>query len=789
MPKRAVTGVGMELGSDDSAKGVVAKKIALMTWYSYHNYGTALQVAALFHVVSGLGHDIEVVDYHPTGKIVARPQWEGSASALGRLAVKGVSRLRQRDYAPVARERKFEEFLKDNLRFTESCPTMSELEALNERYDTFMCGSDQIWAPNVFDPHYFLDFAGDDRLKVAYAPSVGLPHVNDKDVARRMACLCGRFDALSTREESGSEIVSELTGRAVATVIDPTLLVAPTEWRRMAAGANVAGDGPYLLAYMLGHDEAHWRRIYALAKRLGLPVWVVPVFERDLRREGCIEEPIGPREFVSLIDNATYVCTDSFHGIAFSINLERDFCAFERFRRDDAGSQNSRVYNILDKLGLRGRLVSEDVTDEMLCERVQWSGPNAKLVEERNRSLSWLERALAMEPKSPVHKDNVLHDRSLCCGCTACACVCPVGAIEVSLDVEGFWRAEVDEGVCVSCGKCRKVCPFIEHSGSLPIEKGMLYSYKGADMAQLLVSSSGGAGNAISRAALDAGAAVLGCAFDTTEGGAVCRLVAPDDAEGLASLAGSKYMQSHVGSALMEAACYEGPLLVTGTPCLVAAARNLFGERDDVTYVDLICHGVPTRLLYDRYREWLSIEYGIDPKVAHTVFRYKPKGWREKFIHTSDGTHDVCLHQRHDPYLLIFEAGQCYADCCYECPWRAASMADVRLGDYWGPRYKKDSTGVSMLLALTERGHELVRDLERTGLVEEMPLSDYMDYQQTENSATPVFRNEVLTELSNSEYGIQRVCDKFAEPVAKQCDLYQMLEPLSDVAKRLLGRR
>lgn len=789
MPKMAVTGVGLELGTGENAKEATAKKVALMTWFGYHNYGTALQVTALSHEISSLGYDIEVVDYHPTGKIAARPRWEGNASALGELVAKGMSRLRQRDYAPAARELRFEKFLTENLKFTKFCSTMSDLEALNDRYDTFMCGSDQIWAPSVFDSHYFLDFAGDDRLKVAYAPSVGLPRVDDKDVASRMARLCGRIDALSTREESGSEIVAELTGREVATVIDPTLLVTPAKWRRMAAKVKVAGDRPYLLAYMLGQNETHWKRIYAIARRLGLSVRVVPVFMRDLHREGCIKEPIGPHEFVSLITNASYVCTDSFHGIAFSINLERDFCAFERFKRDDAGSQNSRVYNILNKVGLRDRLVTKDVTDEMLCEQIQWDVPSTKLATERDRSLSWLKQALSREPKSSPRNDNVLHDRSLCCGCTACACVCPVGAIKVSLDVEGFWRAKVDEDACVSCGKCRKVCPFIEHARSLSIEDGMLYSYKSGDAAQLLVSSSGGAGNAISKAAADAGAAVLGCAFDVSEGGAVGCLVLPGDEEGLASLAGSKYMQSNVGQSLMEAVYHEGPLLITGTPCLVAAARNLLGGRDDVTYVDLICHGVPTRLLYDRYKEWLSFKYEINPKAAHTVFRYKPKGWRERFIYTSDGTHDACLHQRCDPYFLIFEAGQCYAGCCYECPWRATSMADVRLGDYWGPRYKDDGTGVSMLLALTERGRELICRLEQTGSVEKAPLSDYLDYQQTENLPEPVFRIEVLAELSVPEYGIQRVCDKFAEPVAKQRDFYQKLEPIKGVAKRLLERR
>lgn len=616
--------------------------------------------------------------------------------------------------------------------------------------------------------------------------------MDDPDVARQMSRLCGRIDALSTREASGSQIVSELTGRDVVTVVDPTLLITRCGWLRVAAESNISpDDGSYLLAYMLGRNESQWRRIYSLGSHLGLPVRVIPVFQRDLRHQGCIEEPIGPSEFVSLIAHASYVCTDSFHGVAFSINLGREFCAFERFKKNDVINQNSRVYNLLDKVGLRTRLVTAGVVDEELVQPISWERPTRKLEAEREASLSWLRTALEMVPESSYTsaQPNIAHDRTLCCGCTACEVTCPVNAITVGLDDEGFWRAHVDEGACVSCGKCCKVCPFVEHATSKAIEEGTLYSYKCADMRQLLSSSSGGAGAAIAQHASDSGCSVLGCAFDAGRGGAVGKLVEPGDADGLASLAGSKYMQSEVGSALAEAVAHEGPLLVTGTPCQVAAARNLLGERDDVTYVDLICHGVPTRLLYERYREWLHDRYDIALESAETVFRYKPRGWRERYIYTTDGIHEACLHQRRDFYFLIFEAGQCYAPCCYECPWRATSVADVRLGDYWGPRFESDETGVSMLLALTDKGCEVVRDLASTGEVHEQPFEDYMHYQQTVNASQPVFRDDVIAMLADSSVGIQRVCDEYAEPMARQRDLHRKVEPLKILAKRMLRRR
>ncbi len=765
------------------------KRIALMTWFSYRNYGTALQVTALSHVLGSLGHKVDVVDYRPHGGYISRPIVPSAKDYAGKFVRKVRRRLAgSSSYLPAERDELFGQFLDDHLVLTPPCPTMAELEGLNDSYDAFVCGSDQIWAPSVHDPHYFLDFAGDDRLKVAYAPSVGLPKVADADVARQMARLCGRLDALSTREESGSEIVAGLTGREVATVIDPTLLLDGEGWYGLLGLESAAPDGSYLLAYMLGVNERHWKRVYALGERLGLPVRLVPVFERDLRRAGCITEPVGPREFVSLIAGAAYVCTDSFHGAAFSINLNRDFCVFERFKRDDSGSQNSRVYNILEKTGLRSRLAVDEVWDDELVVPIDWTEPNERLASERGRSLAWLEASLLKEPRASEHGDNVLRDRTLCCGCTACAVVCPVGAVEISLDEEGFWRARVDEEACVSCGRCRRVCPFVEHGDAVLACKGELFSFKCSDFGQLMRSSSGGAGATIARMAAADGVAVLGCAYEDGRG-AVGRFAGPDDADGRASLAGSKYTQEEVGDALAAAASHDAPLCVFGTPCQVQAARNLMAARDDVTYVDFVCHGVPTRHLLDRYADWLHSEFGMNREGLHIDFRHKPSGWRERYIYSVDGERGHCEHQRKDPYFLMFEAGQCYAGCCYECPWRATSAADVRMADYWGPRFEGDKTGVSMVLAMTERGREIVDKLRLHGAVEAQPFDDYRLYQQNENHPTPVFRDALMARLADSKESIKDVSDEFAEPVAAARDILRLIGSLMSAVKRMVGRR
>lgn len=762
-------------------------RVALMTWFQYQNYGSALQVSSLYRVVSALGNDVDVVDYRAHGKVVVAPDMRPMRALFIKACRRVVDRKAGRAFASPKRKELFDEYLSDTLTLTRRCETMTDLESLNDGYDAFVCGSDQIWAPSVFDPHYFLDFVRDGRLKVAYAPSVGLPEVRDGDVAARMGELASRIDLLSTREESGSSIIGELTGRDVATVLDPTLLIDADEWKTLAADNPITKGEQYLLAYMLGCDERQWGKIREIASMLGLPIKIVPVFERDRRREGCITEAVGPREFVALVANAKYVCTDSFHGVAFSINLGREFCAFERFRKGDASNQNSRIYNILKKTGLESRLATGGAPLEDLVRPIEWDGPRKRLFGERDASLLWLESALSSELRVSARKRNVKLNRSLCCGCSACESACPVGAIKIELDSDGFWEARVDEGACISCGKCRKVCPFIERSSEIAVSEGRLYSYKSSDPDRLRSSSSGGAAAELAERASSDGAAVLGCAFDARSYGPKHRLVKPGDAEGLSALAGSKYMQSRMSTALMQAVAHEGPLVVFGTPCQVAGARNLLSGRGDVLYVDLICHGVPSRNLYLRYLDWLHREHGLDPEGTRTEFRYKPRGWRDRHIFSTDGDREVCMRQRRDPYFLLFEAGQCYAKCCYECPWRSASAADVRLGDYWGPRFKGDRTGVSMVLAMTVRGCEAVRALADSGVLDERPLEDYLLWQQTANLPEPVFRGRLLGLLADPSSRIDDVADEFAEPVAKERDVRRWLAPIARLVKHAMG--
>ncbi|HRU99601.1 MAG TPA: polysaccharide pyruvyl transferase family protein, partial [Ruminococcus sp.] len=259
--------------------------IGIITWFQYYNYGTSLQLVALSKTIESICCQPNVLKYYAKERPVVVQN-----SAINEVLLKLNSKLINPIYTNEEKDKKFLDFYQSYLSFTESVSLMSDLQKLNDRFDAFVCGSDQIWAPSCFDPHFFLDFVFDDNKKIAYAPSVGLPTIEDKHIRSQIKHLTKRIRFLSTREESGSKIISELCGRNVQTVLDPTLLLNAEQWQPFCKDVSINEKKPYLLVYMLGKNEWQWKVIYKIAGVLNLAVKVIPVFKKDLKRQGCIKD-------------------------------------------------------------------------------------------------------------------------------------------------------------------------------------------------------------------------------------------------------------------------------------------------------------------------------------------------------------------------------------------------------------------------------------------------------------------------------------------------------------------
>ncbi|KGN39565.1 hypothetical protein N803_01080 [Knoellia subterranea KCTC 19937] len=239
---------------------------------------------------------------------------------------------------------------------------------------------------------YMLDFVTDAVEKISYAPSLGRDAL-PSDLRTTYASLIERLNHVSVREERGRQLLSEVTTAEIEVVLDPTFLLSPTKWIELADAP--AMETPYALAYFLGNNDGHMRASEAFAARKGLPLVVVPKptlagldATRSLPPEKC-----GPRQFLGLIANAEYVVTDSFHGIALSLILEKQFLAYDRFAPGDATSQSSRVANLLDIVDLSSRLVPHGAGLPNF-NPIDYEAVTSRITAERTRSLLYLQNAL-----------------------------------------------------------------------------------------------------------------------------------------------------------------------------------------------------------------------------------------------------------------------------------------------------------------------------------------------------------------------------------------------------------
>jgi hypothetical protein len=370
-------------------------KIAILTWLHNGNFGTVLQAFALQRHLRTEGYDVQNIDLLPT---VVQKTWnlirQGNPPELflekwaGYRAKKACP-----DKASLKRRtERINVFLKENLNLTKRYSRFSDLKKLSCAYDTYICGSDQIWSPTYFSPSYFFDFVKEDKKRISYACSFGVTVMPPKK-AERTRKLLDRFYAISVREKTGSSIVRKLLGTDVAVNIDPTMLLSAEEWEPIVRERLISEE--YMFCYFLSFNKEYWEKAIKIAKEKRLRVVFVPTTKESYAIDGICVADAGPSEWVSLIKYATIVATDSFHGCVFSIIHRKNFMAFKRFKDTSSSSRNTRVYNLLDTYNIRKCLV-EDLDSYRPIEftQAEYDEVINKVYQNSANSKLWLENAI-----------------------------------------------------------------------------------------------------------------------------------------------------------------------------------------------------------------------------------------------------------------------------------------------------------------------------------------------------------------------------------------------------------
>ncbi len=335
------------------------KKIAIVTWCSWHNFGTFLQAYALQKTITSLGYQCSILDDRDI--IFYKVDWK---SAIKNAIKRFHPCYRHFLLNKSKGDARFDEF---KLHFLKVDSDVNDKNVVSRRYDAFVCGSDQIWSiAGIHEArrwYYFAYFT--DKPKIAYAPSGAnyLPD-NKRPIYRS---LIKDFSAISVREPQAQNVLQSLTDKKVELVVDPTLLLDKQEWTKIADASSkqLINSKRYLLVYFLTSNQSYIdvARKYASEHRLRLVAFYI---HRTYKQWADELITGGPLEFLSAIRNAECVFTDSFHGTIFSTIFERQFVLFKRFKEtDNAKSLNSRIYHLMSMMGMPDRIIDESGTDKI----------------------------------------------------------------------------------------------------------------------------------------------------------------------------------------------------------------------------------------------------------------------------------------------------------------------------------------------------------------------------------------------------------------------------------------
>ena len=386
--------------------------IAILTLY-YHNsnYGALLQSYALQKALEEMGFAVKQISYdldsgydesgwihrqkkrfnryfsflRPWYRLIRYGKWEVGRNAMNKKLYSFAGKI---PHTKVVRSRNISSIVSD--------------------FDAFVCGSDQIWNPEGWQPTLFLNFVKKDvtnnyPLKISYAASIARDELTKEefDYIKKFTL---DYDAISVREKNLVDALNKALGRKVYAVPDPCFLLKKEDWMRLVQQSDICRHNNYIFVYVLGNSIERREEIISYSRKQNLNAIITPFLNRreEIRKWEADHEEfmevdiVGVQDFLSLINNASLVITDSFHASVFSLIFATPFYAVGRSIGKGSGhSMNSRLISLLDDFDMVDRLV------EKLPENAHYSYTdgditkiNSALRSMRNAGISYLSNSL-----------------------------------------------------------------------------------------------------------------------------------------------------------------------------------------------------------------------------------------------------------------------------------------------------------------------------------------------------------------------------------------------------------
>ena len=368
-------------------------KICTITCHDVYNHGASMQAYALMTYLKNIGHEVEIIDYKPDYLSnhynmwsIDNPVWEKNIiTKLVYLTLKMPGRIKS-----LKRKKAFDEFRENYLTITnQRYKSNEELKNNLPKADAYICGSDQIWNSlhqNGKDPAFYLDFVPDNKIKASYAASFATDTIDDKykPMVRELVL---KLDGVAIREKSGVKIVHDLGIEKAINVVDPVFLLDRDEWDKIG---NETFNEQYILVYDFDKSSLVENLAIDIAKKKGYKIYTI---NSDKPKYADKHFNLsGPKTFVSLVKNAEFVISNSFHAVVFSVIYNKNIAIVNRTE-----NINTRMRDLLDDLKLNDRLISEKYNLDELLENIDYSKSIEILNEKINLSKKYLNEILKVD--------------------------------------------------------------------------------------------------------------------------------------------------------------------------------------------------------------------------------------------------------------------------------------------------------------------------------------------------------------------------------------------------------
>lgn len=373
-------------------------------------------------------------------------------------------------------------------------------------------------------------------------------------------------------------------------------------------------------------------------------------------------------------------------------------------------------------------------------------------------------------------------DLPLCTGCSACYSVCSKSAILMKEDKEGFLFPQIDTVKCVDCKKCENVCPIL-HPLEPETSKKEAYAFINNDEHVRRASSSGGVFSALTQKLFEDRkdeVYVFGAEYCADFKSIVHSFV--DNYNDIEKFRGSKYVQSNIGDCFKD--CKKllddgKTVCFSGTPCQIGGLKSFLHKKyDNLFTIDIICHGVPSPLLWKKYVECREKNNGT--KTTSTSFRRKNNGWKKFSLWFSFTNHkEYCQDLTKDPYLRLFLKNVCLRRSCYDCKFKTIDrQSDITMADFWGIQHEypelDDDKGVSFVIVHSEQGKALFDSVENCEK-KSVPMEIGLKYNPSMVSSVEITEKRETFFRDLNALNLEKVIRKYANTPfsVKACKLFR----------------